>query len=540
MRRPIAVAGPWPDTGTCCESNCRGRANGLLGASPLGPRSVVKRCSQSILRRPAAIGALALCVFAAVSTSFGAAGASRAVTNSARYGVPATLQTLTTDQGSPVSHDTETDALVDHAGRIYASTDQWEFANRSPAGQILVKDSTRAPWRVFEQTQGLRVQDTIASFEIPADQGLGSGHSLLITQADLNGHQVLQWLVDDAQRFTPGESFPLPSDVTDVRSFGAHETHGVWSVYAGVEPTGVLRGTWSKARRSLVFSPTPELTVAPSISTGVRTQKVTAFANCGGALYVTINTKLFRRNDGTLLPGVNRWQQVYAEPPVGAYNSGLRGLTCINQNAQPALLFSTEGDGNVYRVGHLPRGMVKARTMLTPVLEFKPVSAVRQMLASEGTDIPETGKGSIQYVIAAYNDFTTMKIDGSVRQVFGFEWGYFGECPATRTCGPEAMGVIDFDAHACFAIRTPTKSGGSYQVRCLSGPQFRPPGRPTTGPIEHGDAFVSIRTIVPSPFGDGRVYYGGYDCNFYAADGTAWVASSAIGALHVGFGKDPS
>ena len=197
------------------------------------------------------------------------------------YSTPATLDPYTTNSSSPVIHDTETDALVAHDGRVFASTDQWEYSDPTPAGQILVKDSAHAPWKVFEQTQGLRVQDTMASFALPGDQGLGRGHSILITQADLGGHQVVQWLLDAANSFSPRDSFTLPSDVTDVRSFGAHESHGVWSVYAGVEPTGVLRGTWSKTRHTLIFSPVPELTVAPPSSTGTRTQKVTAFADCG-------------------------------------------------------------------------------------------------------------------------------------------------------------------------------------------------------------------------------------------------------------------
>ena len=50
-------------------------------------------------------------------------------------------------------------------------------------------------------------------------------------------------------------------------------------------------------------------------------------------------------------------------------------------------------------------------------------------------------------------------------------------------------------------------------------------------PIRSGQAFVSIRSILPSPFADGRIYYGGYDCNFYPADGTAWVATSLRNSL---------
>jgi hypothetical protein len=138
-------------------------------------------------------------------------------------------------------------------------------------------------------------------------------------------------------------------------------------------------------------------------------------------------------------------------------------------------------------------------------------------------------------VIAAYNngDFQTVQLAGKTRQVFGFEWGYIGSCPQTRTCGPIAFNAVHFDAHACFAIRTPSSSSSSYQVHCLSGPDFSPSG--TAGnPIRAGQVFVSIRTIVPSPFDDGRLYYGGYDCNFNPADGTAWVGTSTRSAIHSG------
>ena len=266
--------------------------------------------------------------------------------------------------------------------------------------------------------------------------------------------------------------------------------------------------------------------------------------DCAGALYATINTRLYRRNDGNLPPGVARWVPVYQEPPVGAHNSGLRGITCITEEGSPSLLLSTEGNGDVYRLDDLPRGQIDASGSdrpetgaegLVPTLEFSPIPAIRQMLATEGTTVPATGKGSIVYVIAAYNngDFDSVRVDGAERQPFGFEWGYLGSCPPTRTCGPVASGIVRFDADACFSVRTPLSSNQTYDLRCLAGPDFALSGR-VGNPIRSGQAFVSIRTIVPSPFGDDRLYYGGYDCNFYPADGTAWVATSTFGALHLG------
>src|SRR5581483_9172575 len=217
-------------------------------------------------------------------------------------------------------------------------------------GQVLVKDGPRAPWQVFETTQSLRVQ-VIDSFPVPADQGLGPGHSLLVTQAIVDGRSEIQWLLDGARAFSGRDAYALPSTSADVRSFGAHEANGVWSVYAGAEPTGILRGTWSKTMHTLVFDPTPELTAAPPGSPGLKTQKVTGFADCGGAVFVSINTKLYRRADAT-----GHWSLVYSAPPVGAFNSGLRGLSCVTHAGAPALLVPTEGNGDIYRFDTITTG----------------------------------------------------------------------------------------------------------------------------------------------------------------------------------------
>jgi hypothetical protein len=459
----------------------------------------------------------------------------------APYAVAAQRQPLTTNAKSAVAHDTETEALVAQSGRLFAATGQWEYPGPSAFGQVLIKKSKTSPWSVFEQTQSLRVQ-ALDSFPIPGNQGLGPGHSLLVTQAIVAGRSRIQWLLDRANSFSLRNSYVLPEGA-DIRAFGAHEAGGVWSVYAGVRPTGIIQGIWSPVRRTLVFNPRPELTVAPPGSPGAVTQKVTGFAECGGALYTTINTTLYRRNDGTLPSGTSRWIPVYRAPPVGPHNSGLRGITCVSHDGAMSLLLSTEGSGNVYRFDDLPRGHLHSTTGSSPgsvsdglvqTLEFQPAAAIRRMLMTEGTAIPATGRGSIAYVIAAYNngDFQTMTVGGADRQVFGFEWGYQGVCPATQRCGPIASGVVHFNASACFAMRTDQGPSPTYTLRCLSGPTVKPSAQ-VSKPIHSGQAFVSIKSIVPSPFAGGQIYYGGYDCNFYPADGTAWVATSRRSSLHL-------
>jgi hypothetical protein len=455
-----------------------------------------------------------------------------ATTAADQLSVIAAREPLTTESRSPVAHDNEVMALAPHAGRLFAATDQWEYAGPNPAGQVLVKDSATSAWRVFEQTESLRVE-AIDSFPIPANVAGGAGHALLVTQAIINGRSEIQWLVDDGAAFAPRDSYVLASKAVSVRSFGAHEDGGVWSVYAGASPTGILRGVWSNKTHSLVFDPKPELVAAPPGSPGLKTQKVTGFAECAGALYVSINTKLYRRNDGTLPPGMPRWAIVYEAPPVGAFNSGLRGLSCVTRAGAPALLVSTEGSGDVARLDHLPRGDVNAGApRLVPTREFAPMPAIAGMLATQGTTVPASGKGAISYVIAAYNNFETTSIDGAERHMFGFEWAYAGGCPATRSCGPVAFNAATFDTAACFAIRTDHAPKPTYALRCLGGPDFTPTG-PATKPIRTGQAFVSIRTIKPSPFGDDALYFGGYDCNFSPADGTAWIGRAPVSAIRL-------
>ena len=492
----------------------------------------------SQLGRPAGVwlGAVLLLALALAATACSNNAAPQPAKTAAQapassYPVPAVRETLTTGSTSPVVHDNEVMALAAQSGRLFAATDQWEYSGPSAYGQVLVKDSASSPWRVFEQTQSTRVQ-ALDSFPIPADQGLGSGHSLLITQAIVNGRSRIQWLIDGANAFSPADSYVLPGNA-QVRSFGAHEDDGTWAVYAGVSPTGILRGTWSPDRHTLVFSPAPELTAAPPGSPGLKTQKVTAFADCAGALYVSVNTKLYRRNDGALAHEAARWVLVYQEPPVGPLNSGLRGLTCVSHDGSPSLLLSTEGTGNVYRLDHLPQGQLDAPVtgkpgqVLAPVLEFSPAAAIRQLLTADGAVVPTTGRGSIDYVIAAYNNFETASIGGLTRQLFGIEWGYDQACPAVRICAPSK-----FDAAACFVVRTDQGGSPTYALRCLSGPQFQPSVKQPS-PVRSGQAFVAVRTIEPSPFGDGRIYYGGYDNDFSPADGAAWIASSTTSALRL-------
>jgi hypothetical protein len=72
----------------------------------------------------------------------------------------------------------------------------------------------------------------------------------------------------------------------------------------------------------------------------------------------------------------------------------------------------------MYRLATLPRGELEGTATggpdhhpagLQPSREFSPISAIGQMLASQGTAVPTAG-GSIGYVTATYNNFATIKV----------------------------------------------------------------------------------------------------------------------------------
>ena len=139
---------------------------------------------------------------------------------------------------------------------------------------------------------------------------------------------------------------------------------------------------------------------------------------------------------------------------MGPFNSGLRGISCVSHGrGHPHCSFLTEGTGDVYRLDHLPTGQLPDTGTVSlshpypgmvSTLEFTPATAIRHLLATEGTTVPATGRGSIDYVIAAYNNFETMQINGSTRQLFGLEFGFSAGRPKAQICAPSGFDAPRF------------------------------------------------------------------------------------------------
>lgn len=410
--------------------------------------------------------------------------------------------------GGAMAATTEVATLVAHAGSLWATTSQW-MAPEPVGGALLRRRSADDPWQVVEQTDQLRVM-ALHRFTVPARHTGGDAVDVLVTQTRADGVSALRWMVGDDEVLAEG--FALVDSPSDARSLGAHDEGDAFAFYAGVRPTGVLRGEWDAAGRTIVWSAIPELVV---VGDGLD-QKVTGFASCGGAAWVTVRTSLYRRSDGAVADGTARWTEVYRDPDDNADNSGLRGITCVRRADGDALLLGREGPGTMLRFDEL------VGDVLAPVVEADIAAVIGAALREWGHDVAATGPGSIGYVIPAYNDL--LPVAEGVH-LTGVEWSYaLGACPSTRTCQPQRT----FDAQACLLRRDDPDGRGEprWSLWCLAGEAT--PAAIVDDPVQGGQAFVAVRALQVAPWAPDQLWLAGYDANFVPSAGTGWVGHVAL------------
>ncbi len=374
-----------------------------------------------------------------------------------------------------------------------------------------VGESSEGPWQVVVQGDQLRLM-ALESFVVPSPHAGGTDTEVLVGQVREGGTSELRWLVGPGDGFQ--EEFGLAPGA-DARALGAHDEGDAFAFYAGIRPTGVLRGEWDSEGRTIRWSAEPELVVP-----GERIdQKVTGFASCAGSAWVTVRTSLFRRIDGVLPAGQERWVSAFTDTVENEQNSGLRGITCVDHDGSEALIVGREGSGEILRFEGLP-GDDPTAEVAPPVVEADIRRIVDETLRSWGhDDLPAEGPGSVGYVIPAYNELVEM---GEGLHMTGVEWNYRQlACPPDRTCQPQRT----FDAAACVLRRQVDAGEPVWEMACLGGDAT--PGGEVEDPVEQGQAFVAVRVLRPAPWDPEELWLVGYDANFVPALGTGWLAVGA-------------
>jgi hypothetical protein len=433
--------------------------------------------------------------------------------------VPATYEFVaeTVANGDPLQATTEVTNVVAFAGDLWASTSQW-MAPQPVGGAILRRGARDGSWTSVVQTDQLRVM-ALEAFTVPSP---GGDVEVLLAQAQESGtgHE-LRWSV--APDRTLASRFALPDAAGTARSFGIHVADdGGVTFFAGVQPTGVLPGAWDAGARTIRWSTVPEL-VAPGAGLD---QKVTGFASCGGAAWVTVRGTLYRRrpDGGTDAATGGPWQPLWTVAVANPDNSGLRGVSCITHDGAPAILLGVEGSGEILRFEAVDRlGPVAAVTPLHPVLDLDTRALIDRTLRTWGHDVPSSGRGAVGYTIPAYNEFTDVG-DGVV--LAGVEWSYdLGGCPTTRRCQPQRT----FDAQACVLRRAGDRGTPNWELRCLATPPDSP--IPVPDPVTPGAAIVAVRAMQAAPWSPDELWLVGYDANFVPSIGTGWSARLPLASL---------
>jgi hypothetical protein len=220
--------------------------------------------------------------------------------------------------------------------------------------------------------------------------------------------------------------------------------------------------------------------------------RVSSFAEANGHLYAAVGQQVFERVDGP----APSWRLIYTNPDPGHSETGLRGLTVVNDEAGPdALLAAVEG--SVARLVRIDPTTGAERTELN----------LRQFL-SNAWGMP------VGYIIAAYNDMAPSRLPGVGNALFiGLMAFVQRGAPASPGHSLVDVGYGQVERDAWYLIR---RQGGSYDLRRVN--------------LSSATPLVATRSIRLSPFlaDRGIVYFAGFDANKSPAHDTAWIARANL------------
>jgi hypothetical protein len=381
-------------------------------------------------------------------------------------------------------------ALVPHDGKLFAANGfTWDQPGEDPApgAQILVLDRPGGEWRLDYELKKSAWRASPKSVTFTTDgagRKLAKPVSMLLAATSDSAGRAAVHSRDDATGTWTAMTLAQVSGTAKVRSLSLHRDRvtGVDRVFAGILPAGLFSGVYDPAVPGRIrWETTPELAGYQARTMG--------FADCNGDLYVAIKPSLYRRIDGEH----PRWEKVYTIPgPFVKESSGLRGLTAVDRpdGRGQALLAALEGrPSRIVRID--PEDGFK-ETVELDLLDF---------LGREWGRRPT-------WVIAAYNDIAPVTDPRTGRKAL-----LIGLSASFAPPG-ESLPKDGWETGAWYLVRY---DAAHYELRQIldSAPHPR-------------RNLLATRTIAPSPFGDGTVYFGGYDAAKNPSHNTAWIFEAPL------------
>jgi len=397
---------------------------------------------------------------------------------------------------------TETMAIVQHKGKLYAGMGNWmdyPITALSEGTQILRKDSYNSPWVVDTSVgyESLRSNSLVSVFftkdingqtlNPPANLLVGGFTDLIyprIASIWVRNDMLNQWYKNDIYQLMSGEA--------GVRSFAIHtdKVTGKQYLFAGISEGSIVKAQYNGiAPGFLTIDPTQEL---------MGLGRVMAMCVCNGDLYASAGVDisgtdtiggLYRRIDGTN----PSWQLVYQWPYTagGATDESnlFRGISCVPDplgSANEVIIGTKSKGGNIQIVEPFNNHNVRDELIITDY--FAPILV--------GGPWPGPA-----YAIGPYNYYLADTISGN-----NVWWTGLGLIPESYT--------------------TTNTNGGYFLLRSQNGSYQWGYANDTNNPLPLGKSLRAIRTICKSPFPEdnGLVYYfGGYDCGGDTSNNTAWI-----------------
>ena len=413
---------------------------------------------------------------------------------------------------------TEIRVLTAHGGKLYAGNGYWED-RPGPEGiqgaQILVLDGPLAQWRVdhaFDErlpngrprNQAVSALSEVTFATDASGKPLSKPASFLIASTwDLTGSSRIFVRDDDTGSWsatTLVQDRPARDFLPQVRSFGFHRdaVTGTDYAFAGHGPRGIFSGSYdATAAGHIRWSQTPELDTAhipldafPGLAGRLR---IAGFAECSGRLYAAVGQQIYERIDGK----DPRWRAIYTNPHPYHSETGLRGLTAVSGRDGCYLLAAVEGDHS-------------------RIVRIDPADGTETTDLDLGSFLDEAWHTHVSYVIAAYNDMTTLH---DPRQgdllLLGLEVfiPHRSTLPADHRAVDVGYGRLD--AGGWYLVRHADRHYELRQIRLAARDGDRP--------------LVATRSIRVSPFpDDATVYMGGYDANKAPVHDSGWIVRGAL------------
>jgi hypothetical protein len=401
------------------------------------------------------------------------------------------FQAGTQDEKGNVLGGTIIAALVPHAGKLFAVNGfPWDQPGDEPppGAQILVLDRPGGTWRLdYELKKKDEWRASLDSVTFTTDghgKKLKKPVSILLAGPSDSAGAVIVFGRDDATDTWTAMPLVQTTGTTSIRSISMYHDRvtGVDRVFAGTRPTGIFSGVYDPSVPGRIrWDKAPELT-------GYDYRPMN-FTKCNGALYVTVKPDLYRRIDGAH----PRWEKVYTIPEdIPKEGSGLRGMTTIDnpQGRGEVLLAALEGRP-------------------AQIIRINPQDGYKQVVELDLIDFlsREWGKRP-SWVIPAYNDMVSATDPKTGKKVLLIGLS------ATFAPPSDTLPKEGWEPGGWYLIRRDEKH---YELRQIVDPALSPERK-----------LIGTRTIALSPFGDGAIYFGGYDPTRNPSHNTGWVFSAPL------------